>query len=201
MSEEAEQTFASGVFGTVTNKRVIYQRAKGWFSGGSHEDFPLKHVTSVRLETTRHILGGVLFALIGLGCLGAPGGGKLIGAALTALAVLLLWGSPAVVVNTAGQDKNAARAAGLGSAVSRRPSWKPSASSSSVSSRIADPAWVRADPNSPRNKVRASYNYAEHLPERRRRMMRASTDYLDEQRDRARKRTQRKAPQGKSGPV
>lgn len=104
------QTYTSGVFGTVTNKRVIYQRAKGWFSGGSREDIPLKHVTSVRLDITRHILGGALFALIGLSLFAAPsGGGKLIGAALTALAVLLLWGPPAVVVNTAGQDKNASR--------------------------------------------------------------------------------------------
>jgi hypothetical protein len=29
MSDQAEHTFVSGVFGTVTNKRVIYQRAKG----------------------------------------------------------------------------------------------------------------------------------------------------------------------------
>jgi hypothetical protein len=110
MNEQtAEQTFVSGVFGTVTDKRVIYQRSKGWFSGGSREDIPLKHVTSVRLEITRSLLSGVLLLLIGLACLGAPGGGKLLGAALTALAVLLLWGSPSVVVNTAGQDKNAAR--------------------------------------------------------------------------------------------
>jgi integrase len=33
--------------------------------------------------------------------------------------------------------------------------------------------------HSPRDKVRASYNYAEHLPERRR-MMQAWADYLDE---------------------
>jgi hypothetical protein len=109
MNNQTEETLVSGVFGTVTNKRVIYQRAKGWFSGGSREDIPLKHVTSVRLDITRHLLGGILLALIGLSCLNAPGGAKLVGAALTALAVLLLWGSPAVVVNTAGQDKNAAR--------------------------------------------------------------------------------------------
>jgi hypothetical protein len=32
--QAAEQTIASGVFGTVTNKRKIYQRPKCWFSGG-----------------------------------------------------------------------------------------------------------------------------------------------------------------------
>jgi integrase len=39
----------------------------------------------------------------------------------------------------------------------------------------------------PRDKVRAAYNYAEHLPERRR-MMQAWADYLDELRDAARAR-------------
>lgn len=39
--------------------------------------------------------------------------------------------------------------------------------------------------HSPRDKIRASYNYAEHLPERRR-MMQAWADYLDELRNTAR---------------
>lgn len=39
--------------------------------------------------------------------------------------------------------------------------------------------------HSPRDKVRAAYNYAEHLPERRR-MMQAWADYLDELKDAAR---------------
>ncbi len=41
--------------------------------------------------------------------------------------------------------------------------------------------------HAPRNKVRAAYNYAEHLPERRR-MMQAWADQLDELRDGARRR-------------
>jgi len=107
---ETRCSFASGVFGTVTNKRVIYQRAKGWFSGGSREDIPLKHVTSVRLGVSRHILSGILLFLVGFlsafahdATLSATGG------FLTCVAILLLWGSPTVVVNTAGHDKNASR--------------------------------------------------------------------------------------------
>jgi integrase len=42
--------------------------------------------------------------------------------------------------------------------------------------------------HAPRKKVRAAYNYAEHLPERRR-MMQAWADYLDELREAARART------------
>jgi hypothetical protein len=45
---QVEQTFATTAFGVVTGKRVIYQRAKGWFARGSREDIPLKHVTAVR---------------------------------------------------------------------------------------------------------------------------------------------------------
>lgn len=104
-----EQTFVENEFGTVTNKRVIYYRSKSWFSGGSREDIPLKHVTSVRLETSRSVLLGILLLLIGLACLGAGDGAPIIGIFLLALSVLLLWGSPTVVVNTAGNDVNTAK--------------------------------------------------------------------------------------------
>lgn len=108
-SEAGEQTFVSNEFGTVTSKRVIYQRKKGWFSGGSREDIPLQHVTSVRLETTRSILGGILLLLLGLSLLASPGGGKIVGILLLIWAFIVLWGSPTVVVNTAGADLNAAK--------------------------------------------------------------------------------------------
>ena len=32
---QTEQTFVENEFGTVTSKRVVYFRKKGWFSGGS----------------------------------------------------------------------------------------------------------------------------------------------------------------------
>jgi hypothetical protein len=101
-----EETFVENPFGTVTSKRVIYYRAKGWFSGGSREDIPLKHVTSVRLDISRSILGAVVLILLGIVCLAAV---PILGILILALAVLLLWGSPAVVVNTAGQDLKAAK--------------------------------------------------------------------------------------------
>lgn len=104
-----EQTLASTIFGTVTTKRVIYNRARGWLSGGSREDIPLAHVTSVRLDTSRHLLGGILLVLIGLPMATAVRNSSLlqvVGVLFVVLAVLLLWGSPAVHVNTAGQDKS-----------------------------------------------------------------------------------------------
>ena len=118
----AEQTFVENEFGTVTSKRVIYYREKGWFSGGSREDIPLQHVTSVRLDTKRSLLVGVFLLLVGMGMLGADGGLKVIGVVLILLAILLLWGSPTVVVNTAGRDLNASK--GL--------PWKRSAANSFV---------------------------------------------------------------------
>src|SRR4051794_14219654 len=60
---QAEQTLADTPFGTVTNRRVIYFRSKSWFGGGSREDIPLQHVTSVRLDTSRSILVGALLLL------------------------------------------------------------------------------------------------------------------------------------------
>ena len=104
-----EHTFVENPFGTVTSKRVIYFRAKGWFSGGSREDIPLQHVTSVRLDIVRSAGVGIILALLGLGLLSADvGAGKIVGLLALAVAILMIWGSPAVVVNTAGRDLNAA---------------------------------------------------------------------------------------------
>src|SRR3989442_11768226 len=92
---QAEQTFVENPFGTVTSKRVIYYRAKGWFSGGSREDIPLQHVTSVRLDITRSVAVGIILLVIGLALLAAEGGLKIIGLLVLVPAVLMLWGAPA----------------------------------------------------------------------------------------------------------
>lgn len=92
-------------FGTITDRQVTYFSKKGWFSAGSREDLPIRHITSVRLETARRPFLAILLILIGLVCLFAiKGVAILIGLVVLALAVLLLWGSPKVVVNTAGGD-------------------------------------------------------------------------------------------------
>ena len=106
---QTEQTFVENEFGTVTSKRVIYFRNKGWMSGGSREDIPLQHVTSVRMETSRSIVGAILLLLIGLGSLAGPTGVKIFGLVCLAFGILLIWGSPKIVVNTAGGDLNAAK--------------------------------------------------------------------------------------------
>jgi hypothetical protein len=105
-----ERTFVSNAFGTVTDRRVIYQRDKGWLSGGSREDIPLKHVTAVRLETARNGLAGVLLVLVGLVLLfGQTPALILTGVVLIVCAYFLFRGSPSVVINTAGQDLRPAR--------------------------------------------------------------------------------------------
>jgi hypothetical protein len=107
---QAEQMFVENSFGTITSKRVIYYRGKGWFSGGSREDIPLQHVTSVRFDISRSIISAIVFLLIGLGLI-ASGDvvAILIGIFFTIFAVVLMWGSPSVVVNTSGVDLNAAK--------------------------------------------------------------------------------------------
>ena len=109
----AEETFLENSFGTVTSRRVIYNRAKGYFSGGSREDIPLKHVTAVRLETSRSILGGIVCLLFGMAMLVGNLNvvAKVFGLLLLAVGVLCLWGSPRVVVNTAGNDLRPAKGA------------------------------------------------------------------------------------------
>jgi hypothetical protein len=102
--KQKEQTFVENMFGTVTDKRVIYFREKGWFSGGSREDVPLKHVTSVRIDRTRSIIWGIILVLIGLTTLIF-----VVGVVPLVFGILLLWGSPTVIVNTAGGDLSAAK--------------------------------------------------------------------------------------------
>src|SRR2546425_5348040 len=60
----AEITYIENPFGVVTDRRVVYYRRKGWFSGGSWEDEPLKHGTSVRYEISLSLLGGILLILL-----------------------------------------------------------------------------------------------------------------------------------------
>jgi len=109
VEQHVESTFIENEFGTVTNKRVVYYRNKGWLSGGSREDIPLQHVTSVRLDVSRNILAGLLLILLSFGFTPQGGGATFLGLACLALAIILLWGSPLVVVNTAGRDLNAAK--------------------------------------------------------------------------------------------
>jgi hypothetical protein len=102
----AEVIHLENAFGTVTDRRVIYFRSKGWFSGGSKKVIPLQSVTSVRLEFSRHLLLGVLLLLMRLGLLAGHGVLPITGGVAIAFAVLLLWGSPTVVVNAAGSWLN-----------------------------------------------------------------------------------------------
>jgi len=102
--EQKEQIFVSNMFGSVSDKRVVYFRKKGWFSGGSREDVPLRHVTSVRIDKARSIIGGIIFVLIGLATIYF-----VVGIIPLVIGILLLWGSPTVVVNTAGGDLSAAK--------------------------------------------------------------------------------------------
>jgi hypothetical protein len=107
MSEAAAEVIhIENVFGTVTDRRIIYFRSKGWFSGGSKEVISLERVTSVRLEISRPFLLGVPLLLVGLILLRGNSVLAITGGAAIVLAVLLLWGSPVVVVNAAVRGLN-----------------------------------------------------------------------------------------------
>ena len=106
---QTEQVFIENEFGTITNKRVIYYRAKGWFSDGSREDIPLQQVTSVRVGISRSVFVGTLFVLVSLALLGADGDAIVLGVLFFTVAFLLMWGSPTVVVKTSGRHLKAAK--------------------------------------------------------------------------------------------
>jgi hypothetical protein len=109
MTQVGEKMIANTLFGTVTDRRVTYFRNKSWFTGGSQQDLPLRHVTSVRVDVTRSIFGGLFFVVVAFIIFGAAdGASKVIALLPLALGILVLWGSPKVVVNTAGGDLNAA---------------------------------------------------------------------------------------------
>src|SRR5438477_12857045 len=96
---EAEKPVFSNAFGSVTDRRVIYFREKGWISGGSREDVPIKHITSVRVDITRRPFWGAFLLLLGVGLIssGSAGiGSWVVAAFLCSYGILLLWGSPTV---------------------------------------------------------------------------------------------------------
>jgi hypothetical protein len=92
-------------FGAVYTDRIAFRDKKGWFGGGVLEELPIRHVTSVRLETSRKIFGGIVLALIGFGLLSSGSGGPMVlGAIALGIGALLLLGWPSVTINTAGND-------------------------------------------------------------------------------------------------
>lgn len=104
MLEVNEQPIISTKYGTVTDKRVKYFSKKGWFSGGSEEDIPIRHITSVRLETSRPIIRAIALLILSFIMFKIGSVLAVLGLFFLILSVLLFWGSPKVVVNTAGGD-------------------------------------------------------------------------------------------------
>ncbi len=100
-SMRPEQIYLENDFGTVTNKRVIFYEKKGWFGGGSRQDIPLKHVTSVRLEFSRDVGWGISLSLVGLLMISAG-----IGIPILIAGLLLLYGSPLIIVSTSGNNRS-----------------------------------------------------------------------------------------------
>lgn len=105
MEAREQTTQTSTLFGQVTDKRISYNVRKWWWSGNSVEDIPLRHVTSVRLESARHTVLSIFLILFGLIVfLAADDVGKVFGVIILAVGAFFLWPAPKVVVNTAGGD-------------------------------------------------------------------------------------------------
>lgn len=95
----------SNEFGAVFADRIAFNAKKGWFGGGSTEELPIRHVTSVRMETSRKTVLGVILGLVGLALLVTQSPGPVVvGLLLLAFGAVLLMGWPQVTVNTSGND-------------------------------------------------------------------------------------------------
>lgn len=100
----SQQETAVTPFGMVTSDHLIYNAQRGWLGERSRQDIPLRHIISVRLEIRRHPIFAILLVLGALACQAADPIGILISIIPLAFAVLLLWGSPIVRVNTINGD-------------------------------------------------------------------------------------------------
>jgi hypothetical protein len=101
MASRAVSTI-SNRFGEVYPDRVRFNVKKSWFSGSVEEEFAMRHITSVRTETTRNPVWGGILVLVGLAFLSSS---VLAGLVLGGIGVLLLIGSPSVTINTAGGER------------------------------------------------------------------------------------------------
>ena len=106
---EGERILASNRFGIVTNLAVRYRLRKSLFAGTIEEDLPARHITGVRLETSRHPIWGVILCLIGLpalfgGLAGSPGA-FVVAILFLAPGIFLIWGWPKVVVSSGGEPR------------------------------------------------------------------------------------------------
>lgn len=99
------QSTTDTIFGSVNQDQITYYRNRGWLSGGSRTDVPLRHVTSVREETARRPILGIFGLLVAiLSVAGAGAIGVVIGIPILLISILCLWGWPRIAVNTAGGD-------------------------------------------------------------------------------------------------
>ncbi len=107
MATNSQPDFSNN-FGTVYSNRIEFKAKKHWWAGGSHEELPLRHVTSIRIETSRSIVVGVILVLAGMAIMGvSEPAAVVIGAISLLIGIVLIIGHPSVRINTAGQDTRA----------------------------------------------------------------------------------------------
>ena len=104
MATNSQPDFSNS-FGTVHSNRIEFKAKKHWWAGGSHEELPLRHVTSIRIETSRSILLGIVLVLAGMAIMSiGESAAVVIGAISLLFGIVLIIGHPSIRINTAGQD-------------------------------------------------------------------------------------------------
>lgn len=107
--QQGEKIIWEGDIGAVTDRRVIYVLERRLLKliplSKSVESIPLRHVTSVKMDSTRNTAMGIL--LIALGIITLIVG---IGLILLVAGIVMLIGENFVAINTTGGDKRKVRA-------------------------------------------------------------------------------------------
>jgi hypothetical protein len=104
MAGKAGSTFGNS-FGEVFPDRVRFNVKKGWFSGAVEEEFAMRHITSIRSETSRSPILGAILVLVGLAFLPGGGGSAIVGIVVGGFGIFLIVGSPSVTISTAGGER------------------------------------------------------------------------------------------------
>jgi hypothetical protein len=102
--EKSDLIAFSNRFGEVHADRITFNVRKSWFAGSIREDIPSKHITTVRIETKRSVVIGVILILIGLVFING-----IIGWLALVLGVFFLLGAPTVTIFTAGGDSRSSQ--------------------------------------------------------------------------------------------
>ena len=96
-------TSFSNKFGEVLPDRIVFYLRKSFFGGSVREEYAVKHITSIRHESKKWPIWGIVSGLFGLISLNSS---PLLGLVFLGIAAILFIGVPSVTINSAGGERH-----------------------------------------------------------------------------------------------